>query len=235
MPLATPVQIPDASGGLVNLSDPSIERLISAGEANLKGLRVVQDKVELKQHVRHTQKEYQKAIDLYRQQRMSLAEEELKKVSDLMADYKSTERVLKTIHKKAHARLRRQVHRKRLLEDPKMVNELAFEAEELEAKTEVLENDSYTSAVRGKLTRLMRVVDRLEQERMRVSPKQTKQLKIQRQFDQIGQKAENYDKEVYRLTQSNNYQDAERKLFDFQQAMINDLSKLQQNMTSAAK
>jgi len=216
----------------IDLNSPELEANIKEGEINLKKISAQQVQQEQKQRLVHTQQAYQDAVVLYRQQRPGPAKDALGDVEDLMEGYKSTDVFLKNIDEQAAERSRRRMQRIRLMADPQLINNLAQEAADMYQQAAVLGGDKYTASVKKKLIRLRQAMEKLKRERSTVSPKAAKQLYIQQQLDQMGQKAEDFDLKIFKLTKALNYSEARKKYIEFQGAMIDDLERLKQIIES---
>ena len=215
---------------IINLNSQDWEKLFKAEEVTLRKIKEEHVRKERKRHIRDTEHAYQKAVSLYRQRRVSMAKEALGNVEDLMADYKSTDTLLRGIYKQAFEKLRRKMRRIKLMEDPQLVINLAQQASGLYNQVASLWDDKDTAVVRNKLGKLRQVMEKLKREKVAAFKQAAKQLCIQQQLDRIGQKSDNFDREIFRLTQSKDYPAAKKKFGEFQRAMIDDLAKLKQAM-----
>jgi len=217
-----------AQGPIVPLDDQEVEKL----EADLRKIKEEHLHQEQKRRVRVTQKVYKEGVGLYKQQRLRLAKDTLGKVQNLMEGYKSTDTILNKIDQQDLEKLRRQMRRKRVLESPQLLIDLTKKAEDLEAQAEYLGDDQYTAVVKKKLIMVRKVLEKLKRERLAVSPRELKQLRVQEQLDQVHEKAEDFDQEIYQLIQSKDYPAARKKYDEFQHAMMDDLAKIKKTMTS---
>ncbi len=224
---------PPDNGALVHLNSQEVDKLIKEGEVTLRKIKVEHVHRERKQHVRKTQREYEEALNLYRQRRISLAKEALSNVEDSMADYKSTDVFLRNIYQRTLERLKRKMRMIRMVNHPELVDNLAQEAVRLQQQTEALGEDKNTAVLKKKLTTLRQVMEKLKQKKMAASQKAVKELAVQEQLDRIDQKADNFDREIFKLTQSKNYPEAKKKYADFRRAMIDELVVLKQTMAQA--
>ena len=202
-----------------NPYNADFEKELLAQEAILKKLKVKHLHKERKQHVRNTEKVYEQAISLYRHKRSGPARKVLAKVEDSMADYKSTDNLLKVIDERSIEKLKRKMHRLRELRATKMEIKLTEKATGLYQRATYLGEDRNTMEVRKKLATLVGTFHQM-----------SNQVYVQQQLDKIAQEANDFDQQVYKLTQSSDYPAAKRKYEEFQQAMLNDLTRVKQSM-----
>lgn len=104
-------------------------------------------------------------------------------------------------------------------EDPQLGVYLENQAAELGRQIAALGNDSSTADVKKKLIKLKEATEKLAREKIAAS-----------RLDQIEQKAADFNQEIARLTASGNYLEAQRKYYEFQKSMRDDLVKLKQTM-----
>jgi len=220
--------VPAATGKKI-VTDPTLtrfnpynadfEKVLLAQEAILRKLKTHHLHKERKQHVRNTEKVYQEALTLYHHKRPEPARKVLAKVEDSMADYKSTDNLLKVIDDRSIERLKRKMYRFREVRAAQMELKLAQKATGIYQQAEYLGNDKNTIVVRKKLSKLVGTFQQM-----------SNQVYIQQQLDKIAQEASDFDQEVYKLTQSSDYPAAKKKYEEFQQTMLNDLTKVKQNL-----
>ncbi len=203
-----------------NPYNADFEKVLEAQEAVLKKLKVRHVHKERKQHVRKTEKIYEEAINLYHHKRSGPARKVLAKVEDEIADYRSTDTLAKVIDNRSIQKLKKQMHRLKEIRATKMEISLTEKATGLFQKAQYLGEDQNTMEVRKKLAKLVGTFHQMSQ-----------QVYVQQQLDKIAQEANDFDQKVFQLTQSKDYPAAKKKYEEFQQAMLNDLTRVKQIMS----
>lgn len=222
-------------GGQVVVDSRETDAIFKYEEDLLRKAIAQEVKQKRKQHAKNTQQTYREAVNLYRQQRFSLAREILGTVQDSMADYKATESYLKDMDTKSLEKLKEKVHRSRILQDPQPLIDLVQKSSELYEKAEGLQDNRNTAIVPEKINKLKAVLEHLNEERMAIPPKKIRELYIQELSDEIHDEAEKYDLEIYRLTQAKDYAGAQKKFDEFQETMIDKLAELKETIARSKR
>ncbi|MDE1921521.1 MAG: hypothetical protein KGJ09_08405 [Candidatus Omnitrophica bacterium] len=207
----------DAAMEGINIQDTA--RLLKAEEIILKALKKQHARQERRQHRRLTEQMYDEALNLYRQQRMGQALAAFNKVEETMPDYRSTVAFQKDTNRKAARELDNEMLRIRAMRSPAIEKGLETRALMLYQQAAFLAGEKDSAVVRGKLIRLKNNFRQLSQ-----------QVYIRRQLDRIAQEAENFDQEIFRLTQAKDYAAARKKYIEFQQTMIHELAGLKKTV-----
>ncbi|MDE2027558.1 MAG: hypothetical protein KGK03_01615 [Candidatus Omnitrophica bacterium] len=201
------------------INSQDTERLLKAEEVILKKLKQQHVYHERLEHHHATQQMYQEALNLYRQQRMSQAQAALGKVEDAAPDYKSTVALQRIVDAKAAQELKNEMVRIRAVDNPKTAAVLENKARLLYIQADYLSKQKDTASVRGRLVQLKQDFRQLSE-----------QVYIRRQLDKIAQQAEDFDQEIFKLTQAGEYPEAKKKFGEFQQIMIQELAGLKKNV-----
>jgi len=213
---------PVAGNPMINLNEQDIDKLFKAEEVALKKLKVEHMYQERKQHAQNTDYAYHEAVVLYQQKRLGQAKEVLGNVEDLMPYYKSTDALLKSIDHQRTEELKPKPSSNKPVENPQEVISLEKKATTLYRQAANLGDNENTAGVKKKITRLMESFQQMSQK-----------IYIQAQLKRIAQEADKYQQEIFRLTQLKDYSEAKRKYADFQQTMIDELSRIKQTITLA--
>ena len=199
-------------------TDQEMENILKTQEALLRKIELGHQLKERVVHKQNTQQVYQKAIVLYKQQRLEPAKVEFNKVEDAMADYKMTNTYLRLVDNKSIQELKTKMHRIREINRTQLAISLADNASVVYKEASYLGNDKSSVVVKKKLARLIGTFRQLSE-----------QVFVQKQLDKIAQEANSYDQEIFKLTQAKNYLAAKKKYAEFQQAMIDDLARVKES------
>ena len=216
---------------VIHLSDQDIEKILDAGEAGLKKVKVVHRQQEQKQHAQSTEKAYQDALLLYRHKRSALARDALVNVEDSIADYKATHRILRLIDNQSLQKLKLEEHRIKEIQTVPLVIGFSQEASMLYQRASDLGDDQDFVVLRKKMIKVIQALKELKQKQEKMSNRAATELDTQNQVDRISEKADNFDQEVAKLIKAKNYAAAQAKFDEFQNAMAYDLK----NVKSAVK
>jgi len=207
-----------------------MEKIMQKGEAVLKKVKVVHRHQEQKKHIQKTEKAYQEALRLYRQKRSALAREALVKVEDFMADYKSTDRVLKHIQNQSVKKLHLEMRRIKQIQKVPVVNAFSQEASLLYQQAANLGDEEKFVTLRNKMARVMQVLTDLRHKEERKAKQAMVELDAQRQLDNIAQKADHFDQDVSRSIKEGNYAAAQAKFDEFQDTMAEELNNVKASL-----
>lgn len=199
----SPVSASIADDSTVNLNSQDLEKSFKEGEAALQKIKMEYVRQERKQHVQDVQQENQETATQNLQHRPSPQ-------IDVPGDEPVRPKVPSIMPP----------------EDPQTVIDLSKRAAEVEQQVAALGDDKNMAVVRNKLIKIKAVMERLKQERTA----ELKEAYIREKLYQINQRADNFNQEILKETQSGDYAQAKQKYDEFQQSMVNDFVKLKQSI-----
>jgi len=214
-----PANLPLSGGPMVNLNSDNMEKLLKAEEAFLKRVKMNHVRQERKLHQFETKEAYQEAIGLYHLQRPDQAKEIFSQVKTLSPYYKSTDVFLKTLDNQVDNKVIPESAVSQQSTNSQMAIDLAREASMLYRQAVDLGDNPDTVIVKNKLNKLRNVFQDNSQNAY-----------IHKQLKRIIKEADQYDQEIFRLTQEGKYLDAQQKMIDFQQVMIDEFRAIKENI-----
>lgn len=211
---------PVAENSTKEIYGQDMEKLLKAQEDILRKIKREHVHQERKAHIQDTDYAYHEGQVLYRLQRPGQAREIFSNVENLTPGYKSTDAYLRKIDAQSAEGLQLKLPSIDQAQNPQREINLAQEASILYHQAANLGNNSNTVKVKKKLTKLMNLQEK------------SKQAYIQRQLDKMAQVADNYEKEIFKLTQAKDYSGARRKYLESQQFMIDELMRIKQTIAN---
>jgi len=221
---------PSSAQPVFQLNDQQMADVLKEGEMNLRKIKGKHLSQEQRQHEEDTELAYQAAVALFHQKRMTKAKTALLNVEDSMADYKSTLKVLKLIDNQSALKLRIDNDRINQINEADLVNKLTQQAAVLYQKTSDLDNDQKFLPLREKLAKVTQIMGQLNHEKQIKAKTLKLEVYSQNQFDQLKDRADQFDEQVAQLVKEGKFEEAEIKYNEFESAMTRGLLNLKETV-----